>query len=385
MQLERLGSPSPARTGPPAPGRWFGFTSPFSHAKGRSPVLKFRVRLELCLGAGNSSGDARAPLRLRGRGGPTRGDLLRAAGEHCSGGLRAGVEAGSSRCRSGASGGGPRPRPLAERRQEELHSPIHLLCQALRHPGSNARALRLWWCGLSGPCCAELAALLAQHPSLARLELGDGTLGDGGVRLLCEGLRQPGCRLRVLRLRYSRLTSACCEDLAAALGASPCLEELDLSFSEGLRDAGVQLLCEGLRHHACRLQTLRLGSCRLTGACCQALAARLVESPRLACLDLSDNELGADGVLQLCQQLRHPACSLRALGLSTSALSEEALQELAALRALKPDLKIGYLLEQDVPQAGAMARLPFRRGVLPGAGGPGGRRVLPSFRRAPLL
>ncbi|KAK4822744.1 hypothetical protein QYF61_019935 [Mycteria americana] len=288
---------------------------------------------------------------------------------------------------SGASGGGPRPRPrpLAERRQEELHSPIHLLCQALRHPGSNARALRLWWCGLSGPCCAELAALLAQHPSLARLELGDGTLGDGGVRLLCEGLRQPGCRLRVLRLRYSRLTSACCEDLAAALGASPCLEELDLSFSEGLRDAGVQLLCEGLRHHACRLQTLRLGSCRLTGACCQALAARLVESPRLACLDLSDNELGADGVLQLCQQLRHPACSLRALGLSTSALSEEALQELAALRALKPDLKIGYLLEQDVPQAGAMARLPFRRGVLPGAGGPGGRRVLPSFRRAPLL
>ncbi|KAM7108962.1 NACHT, LRR and PYD domains-containing protein 3-like isoform 3-T4 [Ciconia maguari] len=254
-------------------------------------------------------------------------------------------------------------------------------------PGEELAASvpRLWWCGLSERCCAELAALLAQHPSLARLELGDGTLGDGGVRLLCEGLQQPGCRLRVLRLRYSRLTSACCEDLAAVLGTSPCLEELDLSFSEGLRDAGVQLLCEGLRHPACQLQTLRLGSCRLTGTCCQALAARLVESPRLACLDLSDNELGADGVLQLCQQLRHPACPLRALGLSTSELNEEALQELAALRALKPDLKIGYLLEQDVPQAGAMARLPFHRGVLPGAGGPGGRKVLPSFRRGPLL
>ncbi|NXJ38389.1 NLRP3 protein, partial [Ciconia maguari] len=91
-------------------------------------------------------------------------------------------------------------------------------------------------------------------------------------------------------------------------------EELAASVPrEGLRDAGVQLLCEGLRHPACQLQTLRLGSCRLTGTCCQALAARLVESPRLACLDLSDNELGADGVLQLCQQLRHPACPLRAL------------------------------------------------------------------------
>ena len=41
------------------------------------------------------------------------------------------------------------------------------------------------------------------------------------------------------------------------LGTSPCLEELDPSFSEGLHDAGVQLLCEGLQRRACRLRTLR--------------------------------------------------------------------------------------------------------------------------------
>ncbi|NXT95631.1 NLRP3 protein, partial [Anhinga rufa] len=84
-----------------------------------------------------------------------------------------------------------RPHAPAERRQEELHPPIYLLCRALRHPGSHLQVLRLQWCGLSESCCAELAALLAEHPSLARLELGDGTLGDGGVRLLCEGLRRP--------------------------------------------------------------------------------------------------------------------------------------------------------------------------------------------------
>ncbi|NXA16377.1 NLRP3 protein, partial [Sapayoa aenigma] len=83
--------------------------------------------------------------------------------------------------------------------QEELHCPIHLLCRALQHPGSALRVLRLQWCRLSQSCCVALAALLAEHPSLARLELGDGALGDGGVRLLCEGLRRPGCRLRVLR------------------------------------------------------------------------------------------------------------------------------------------------------------------------------------------
>ncbi|XP_068050669.1 NACHT, LRR and PYD domains-containing protein 12-like [Anomalospiza imberbis] len=285
---------------------------------------------------------------------------------------------------SGVSGAGGHPGALVVRRREELPCPIHLLCRALRHRDSALQVLRLQWCRLSESCCAELAALLAEHPGLAHLELADSSLGDSGVRLLCEGLRTPGSRLRILRLRYSRITSASCEDLAAVLSTNTCLEELDLSFSEGLRDTGVELLCEGLQHCACPLQTLRLGSCRLSGASCPALAAWLLQGPRLTCLDLSDNELGAHGVLQLCQQLRHRACPLRSLGLSTDGSSQALLQELAALRALQPALKIGNLLEHDVPQAGAMARLPCHRGVLQGAG----RRCppsgdLPSFRTSP--
>ncbi|XP_036239182.1 NACHT, LRR and PYD domains-containing protein 12-like isoform X1 [Molothrus ater] len=281
---------------------------------------------------------------------------------------------------SGVSGAGGHPGALVMRQREELPCPIHLLCRALRHRDSALQVLRLQWCRLSESCCAELAALLAEHPGLAQLELADSSLGDSGVRLLCEGLRTPGCRLRILRLRYSRITSASCEDLATVLGTNTSLEELDLSFSEGVRDAGVELLCEGLQKCACPLQTLRLGSCRLSGASCPALAARLLQGPRLTCLDLSDNELRAQGILQLCQQLRHPACPLRSLGLSTDGFSQALLQELDALRALQPGLNIGNLLEHDVPQAGAMARLPCHRGLLPG-----GRKALPSFRRPPIL
>lgn len=58
---------------------------------------------------------------------------------------------------------------------------------------------RLQWCGLTEGGCEALGTLLATHPSLACLELGDGALGDSGVRLLCTGLRQPGCHLRILR------------------------------------------------------------------------------------------------------------------------------------------------------------------------------------------
>ncbi|NXR28433.1 NLRP3 protein, partial [Cinclus mexicanus] len=89
--------------------------------------------------------------------------------------------------------------PEAELDREELPCPIHLLCRALRHRDSALQVLRLQWCQLSESCCAELAVLLAQHPGLARLELADSSLGDSGVRLLCEGLRAPGCCLRILR------------------------------------------------------------------------------------------------------------------------------------------------------------------------------------------
>ncbi|XP_035395702.1 NACHT, LRR and PYD domains-containing protein 12-like [Cygnus atratus] len=266
--------------------------------------------------------------------------------------------------------------------QEELCSPLHPLCHALGHADSSLQNLRLQWCGLTEGGCKALGMLLATHPSLVCLELGDGALGDSGVQLLCTGLRQPGCQLRILRLRYTRMTSACCQDLAAVLGTSPHLEELDLSFNTGLRDAGVQLLCEGLRDHACQLRVLRLGSCHLTGTCCQALATHLGESCSLSCLDLSDTELGAGAVL-LLRQLGHPACPLQALGLSVSALNEDALQELVALRKLKPSLKIGDLLEHDTPQEGAMSRLPFQRGVWEGKGRLGGRKALLSSRVAP--
>ncbi|NWR45720.1 NLRP3 protein, partial [Regulus satrapa] len=91
------------------------------------------------------------------------------------------------------------PGALVMRWREELPCPIYLLCRALRHRDSALQVLRLQWCQLSESCCAELAVLLAEHPGLAQLELADSSLGDTGVRLLCEGLRTPGCCLRILR------------------------------------------------------------------------------------------------------------------------------------------------------------------------------------------
>ncbi|XP_067151937.1 NACHT, LRR and PYD domains-containing protein 3-like isoform X2 [Apteryx mantelli] len=250
--------------------------------------------------------------------------------------------------------------------------------------GSAPGLYWLHWCGLTEGCCKDLARLLATHPSLDQLELGDNKLGDSSVQLLCEGLRQPTCRLQALQLWYFCLTSACCEDLATVLSTSQHLMELDLSCNDELRDAGVQLLCEGLQHPACRLQTLRLGSCHLTGTCCADLAAMLFVNQSLTCLDLSDNELGGAGVQQLCQLLKHPACRLQTVGLNPSGLNEETQQELAALKRRKPNLKIGYFFEQDTLQPSPMAQLPSHQAVLLGRGGGRVRKMFPSFMGGPF-
>ncbi|KAM6067889.1 NACHT, LRR and PYD domains-containing protein 6 [Theristicus caerulescens] len=219
---------------------------------------------------------------------------------------------------------------------------VRELCGVLAGPGCSVQKLWLWRCRLTEASCGALAAVLPASPSLRELHVGDNELGDGGVRRLCEGLRDPACRLQTLRLWQCRLTEASCGALAAVLPASPSLRELHVGDNE-LGDGGVRRLCEGLRDPACRLQTLSLQQSRLTGACCEDLCTVLSASQTLEHLDLSDNDLGDGGMRLLCEALGHPACFLQRLWLKESGLSRETLQKLAALKEVKPNLNIGYI------------------------------------------
>ncbi|KAM6115084.1 NACHT, LRR and PYD domains-containing protein 6 [Pterocles gutturalis] len=219
---------------------------------------------------------------------------------------------------------------------------VRELCRVLVGPGCNVQKLWLWQCRLTEASCGTLAAVLPASPHLTELHLGNNELRDGGVRRLSQGLRDPGCRLQTLRLWQCRLTEASCGTLAAVLPASPHLIELHLGDNT-LGDGGVRRLSQGLRDPGCRLQTLSLWQCRLTGACCRELSAALGASRSLEHLDLSENDLGDGGVRALGEGLRDPACALQRLWLKKSGLSEETLQELEALKDVKPNLNVGYL------------------------------------------
>ncbi|XP_009286453.1 PREDICTED: NACHT, LRR and PYD domains-containing protein 6 [Aptenodytes forsteri] len=212
-------------------------------------------------------------------------------------------------------------------------------------PQPAKQAYRFDQCQLTGACCGALASVLSTNPTLTELDLaGNEDLRDGGMKLLCEGLRHGACQLQTLRLGCCNLTAAGCKDLAAVLGTVPSLVQLDLSDNP-LEDGGVRELCGVLAGPGCSVQKLWYGASgwRAGEGPCANLAVVRPASPSLTELHLGDNELGDGGVRRLSEGLRDPACRLQALRLKKSGFNEETLQKLAALKEVKPNLNIGYI------------------------------------------
>uniref|UniRef100_A0A8C5N791 NACHT domain-containing protein n=2 Tax=Gouania willdenowi TaxID=441366 RepID=A0A8C5N791_GOUWI len=143
-----------------------------------------------------------------------------------------------------------------------------------------SKKAELSFCGLSERSCAALSSVLSsQSSSVKHLDLSNNDLQDSGVKLLCEGLKSPHCKLDSLRsvdhmfhqhcpvpcLLTCFLSCGCFSEsslsgcvitevggasLAAALSSnSSSVRELDLSYNHP-GDSAVKLLSQ-------RLNTLR--------------------------------------------------------------------------------------------------------------------------------
>ncbi|KAM7333496.1 hypothetical protein ACRRTK_006816 [Alexandromys fortis] len=161
-------------------------------------------------------------------------------------------------------------------------------------------------------CCFDISSVLSHSQKLKELDLSDNALGDFGVRLLCVGLKHLFCSLQKLWLVNSGLTSVCCSALTSVLKASQSLTHLYLR-NNALGDAGLKLLCEGLLHPDCKLQMLELDNCSLTSHCCWNLSKMLTRNRSLRKLDLGNNDLGDLAVVMLCEVLKQQGCLLQSL------------------------------------------------------------------------
>ncbi|KAK2505123.1 hypothetical protein MC885_017200 [Smutsia gigantea] len=196
-------------------------------------------------------------------------------------------------------------------------------------------------CCLSHHCCSNISSVLSSNQKLVELDLNHNALGDLGVKQLCAGLRHLLCRLEKLWLVNSGLTSGCCPALCSVLSTNQNLTHLYLR-DNALGDSGVKLLCEGLLHPSCKLQVLELDNCSLTSHCCWNLSMLLTSNRSLRELSLSSNDLGDLGVILLCEVLKQQSSLLRCLTLYEMYFNYDTKHALETLQEEKPELTVVY-------------------------------------------
>ncbi|XP_027282656.1 NACHT, LRR and PYD domains-containing protein 1a isoform X5 [Cricetulus griseus] len=136
------------------------------------------------------------------------------------------------------------------------------------------------WTPMTNASWQVLFSMLEFTGSLEELDLSGNPLSNSALQSLCRTLRCPGCHLKTLWLLNCGLTSRHCEDLTSVLWASSSLTELDLQLND-LGDHGVRLLCEGLRNPACNLRILRLDQDPLSDQVMMELRALEAENPQM--------------------------------------------------------------------------------------------------------
>ncbi|XP_050959610.1 ribonuclease inhibitor-like [Labeo rohita] len=142
--------------------------------------------------------------------------------------------------------------------------------------------------------------------------MDNNNLQDSGVKLLCTGLMNVKCKLKILRLSNCGLTEESCSALTTVLRSNPNLKELDMS-NNNLQDSGVMLLSGGLKNN-CKLEKFILSNCNITEEGYKALASALRSNPsHLIELDLTGNDPGQSGVKELSDLLQDPNCQLKTL------------------------------------------------------------------------
>ncbi|XP_036032016.1 NACHT, LRR and PYD domains-containing protein 9B-like [Onychomys torridus] len=205
---------------------------------------------------------------------------------------------------------------------------VENMCSVLRCPACKVEELLLGKCNISSEACGMIATSLI-YRKVKHLSLVENPLKNKGVMLLCEILKHPRCVLETLMLSRCCLSFNVCCHLYEAFLCNKYLSLLDLG-SNVLEDIGVNILCEALKDPTCTLQELWLPGCSLTSDCCEGISDVLTSNKNLKTLKLGNNNIEDTGIKQLCEALRNPNCKLQCLGLDMNDFKTNCCEDLAS-------------------------------------------------------
>ncbi|XDV15849.1 hypothetical protein PO909_015820 [Leuciscus waleckii] len=221
---------------------------------------------------------------------------------------------------------------ISTSRDQNHTSPDELL-QKLLPVVEASRSAKLRRCEITDEGCAALTSALRSNSHLRELDLTENIIGDKGLTLLSDGLKDPHCKLEKLRLRWCKITDEGCAALTSALRSNSHLRELDLTLNI-IGDKGLTLLSDELKDPHCQLEKLELGDCKITDEGCAALTSALRSNSHLRELDLTLNIIGDKGLKLLSDELKDPHCKLEKLKLWGCEITDEGCAALtSALRS----------------------------------------------------
>ncbi|XDV28517.1 hypothetical protein PO909_031811 [Leuciscus waleckii] len=225
-----------------------------------------------------------------------------------------------------------------------LNSGVKEICEGLKNPVCELKILKVSNCSITEGGYKALASALRSNPShLIELDLRGNDPGQSGVKELNDLLQDQNCQLKTLRF-LSHDADEACQYVRGIVGKNPLLlRELNLSKRE-LGDTGVNQIAALLKDKHCKLNTLMLRKCGLTEESCSALATVLRSNSSLKELDISNNNLQDSGVKKLQNGLENTNCTLEKLRLSNCSISEEGYKALASALRSNPS----HLIELDL-------------------------------------
>ncbi|XP_067235933.1 NACHT, LRR and PYD domains-containing protein 12-like [Chanodichthys erythropterus] len=137
-------------------------------------------------------------------------------------------------------------------------SGVKIISDGLKDPNFTLNTLKLSDCEVTDEGCGYLASALHSNPShLRELDLSKNNLGDSGVKFISDLLKDPNFTLNTLKLSDCEVTDEGCSYLASALRLNPShLRELDLSRNN-LGESGVKIISDGLKDPNFTLNTLK--------------------------------------------------------------------------------------------------------------------------------
>uniref|UniRef100_A0A8C1LW54 NACHT domain-containing protein n=1 Tax=Cyprinus carpio TaxID=7962 RepID=A0A8C1LW54_CYPCA len=225
-----------------------------------------------------------------------------------------------------------------------LDSGVKKICEGLKNPVCELKILKLSDCSITEEGYKALASALRSNPShLIELDLTGNDPGQSGVKQLSDLLQDPNCQLKTLRFLGPAADEAC-QYVTGIVGKNPLLlKELNLSERK-LGDTILNQITALLQDKHCKLNTLTLRKCGLTEESCSALATVLRSNSSLKELDMSNNNLQDSGVKKLQSGLEDTNCTLKKLRLSDCSITEEGYKALTSALRSNPS----HLIELDL-------------------------------------